>query len=266
MNKNSLHKLLLDLYNRKVNPEQAIEQLSTLPYENLDFAKVDHHRIIRNGLPEVIFGKGKTDIQLIAIIQSLYKAGTDVLATKIKPEVYEQIKSQLPIENMYHKASLTLTISKCSNKHKLGKIIILTAGTSDFPIAEEAQLTAQLFGSDVEIISDVGVAGIHRIFEELSRLRQARVIIVIAGMDGALASVVGGLVSCPIIGVPTSVGYGASFDGIAPLLTMLNSCAIGIATVNIDNGFGAGCIAHKINLLGELNSTQTIAPNLPSEK
>ena len=251
MNKTALQKLLIDLYNHKIKPKQAIELLTTLPYENLDFANVDHHRSLRSGFPEVIYSQGKTGGQLISIIKSLYKAGNDILATKLNPEMYKQIKQKLPLESIYNEISSTLVIVKMNKKNKMGQIIIVTAGTSDIPIAEEAFVTAELYGSNVKTIFDVGVAGIHRILDKVKELRQARVIIVVAGMDGALAGVVGGLVSCPVIAVPTSIGYGASFGGVSALLTMLNSCATGVATVNIDNGFGAGCIAHKINLLGE---------------
>lgn len=251
MNKTALKKLLSDLYNHKIAPKEAAERLSTLPYENLDFAKVDHHRSLRSGFPEVIYSQGKTESQLITIIKSLYKKGNNILATKLAPEMYKQIKRKLPSENTYNETSSTLIIEKQNKKKKIGQITVVTAGTSDIPIAEEAQVTAEFYGSNVEKIFDVGVAGIHRILDNVNKLRQARVIIVIAGMDGALAGVVGGLVSCPVIAVPTSIGYGASFGGLSALLTMLNSCATGVATVNIDNGFGAGYIAHKINLLGE---------------
>ena len=254
MNKTALQKLLSDLYNQKIMPNDAVERLSTLPYEDLDFAKVDHHRPLSSGFPEVIYSKGKTKNQLIAIIKSLYKSGSNILATKLTPEVYKQIKQKLPLESTYNQTSSTLVITKTNKKNKIGKISIITAGTSDIPIAEEAQVTAEFYGSSVEKVFDVGVAGIHRILDNINALRQARVVIVIAGMDGALAGVVGGLVSCPVIAVPTSVGYGASFGGLSALLAMLNSCAMGVATVNIDNGFGAGCIAHKINLLGEKNN------------
>ncbi|MBV51536.1 MAG: 1-(5-phosphoribosyl)-5-amino-4-imidazole-carboxylate carboxylase [Nitrospinae bacterium] len=255
MNKNVLQKLLRDLYNHKIDPKQAADLLSTLPYENLDFAKVDHHRSLRSGLAEVIYGQGKTSDQVISIIKSLHKAGNDILTTKLDSEVYKQIKKKLPAGAVYNESSRTLIIQKAKKKKKMGHITLVSAGTSDIPIAEEAQITAELFGSRVETIFDVGVAGIHRLLDKVDGLRQARVVIVVAGMDGALAGVVGGLVSCPVIAVPTSVGYGASFGGVAALLTMLNSCATGVATVNIDNGFGAGCIAHKINLLGENESS-----------
>ena len=254
MDKNALQNLLRDLYNQKIQPNEAIEQLSILPYENLDFAKIDHHRSLRNGLPEVIYGAGKTEDQLISIIKSLHKAENDILATKLDPKVYKNIKRKLPSGTIYNESSLTLVIKQSKRRKKMGHITIVSAGTSDIPIAEEAQVTAELFGSKVEKIFDVGVAGIHRLLDKIDGLRQARVVVVVAGMDGALAGVVGGLVSCPVIAVPTSIGYGASFGGVSALLTMLNSCATGVATVNIDNGFGAGCIAHKINLLGEKNN------------
>ena len=254
MDKNKLQTILRDLYNQKLNPNEVAEQLSTLPYENLDFAKIDHHRFLRNGLPEVVYGKGKTKEQLIAIIKSLYKAKSDILVTKLDSNVYENIRLKLPSGYVYDDTSLTLVLNQKREKIQVGHITIISAGTSDIPIAEEARITTELFGSKTEKIYDVGVAGIHRLLDKINVLRKARVIIVVAGMDGALASVVGGLVSCPVIAVPTSTGYGASFNGVSALLTMLNSCATGVATVNIDNGFGAGCIAHKINLLGEKNN------------
>ena len=254
MDKKELQMILQRLYDQKVSPDEVIKQLATLPYENLDFAKVDHHRSLRNGFAEVVYGKGKTAGQLVAIIQSLYKAKSDILVTKLEHNVYEIIQQELPPECIYDNISLTLVLSKKQNRNKIGRIIIVSAGTADMPIAEEARITSEFFGSKTEKLFDVGVAGIHRLLDKINVLREARVIIVIAGMDGALASVVGGLVSSPVIAVPTSVGYGASFNGVSALLAMLNSCASGVATVNIDNGFGAGCIAHKINLLGEKNN------------
>jgi hypothetical protein len=251
MDNNILKKILQDLYDRKTNPNDVVKKLSTLPYENLDFAKIDHHRSFRNGMPEVIYGEGKTENQLISIIKSLYDNGSDVLTTKLRPEVYINIKGNLPIGSVYNESSQTLIIKKLKTQKEIGLITIISAGTSDIPIAEEAKVTAELFGSKVGVIYDVGVAGIHRILDKVTEIRQARVIIVVAGMDGALASVVGGLVKNPVIAVPTSIGYGSSFGGVSALLAMLNSCSTGVATVNIDNGFGAGCIAHKINLLGE---------------
>ena len=254
MDKKELQMILQRLYDQKLSPDEVIKQLATLPYENLDFAKVDHHRSLRNGFAEVVYGKGKTAGQLVAIIQSLYKAKSDILVTKLEHNVYKNIQQELPPECIYDNISLTLVLSKKQNRNKIGRIIIVSAGTADMPIAEEARITSEFFGSKTEKLFDVGVAGIHRLLEKINVLREARVIIVIAGMDGALASVVGGLVSSPVIAVPTSVGYGASFNGVSALLAMLNSCSSGVATVNIDNGFGAGCIAHKINLLGEKNN------------
>ena len=254
MDKKELQMILQRLYDQKLSPDEVIKQLATLPYENLDFAKVDHHRSLRNGFAEVVYGKGKTAGQLVAIIQSLYKAKSDILVTKLEHNVYENIQQELPPECIYDNISLTLVLSKKQNKNKIGRIIIVSAGTADMPIAEEARITSEFFGSKTEKLFDVGVAGIHRLLDKINLLREARVIIVIAGMDGALASVVGGLVSSPVIAVPTSIGYGASFNGVSALLAMLNSCSSGVATVNIDNGFGAGCIAHKINLLGEKNN------------
>jgi len=254
VDKKELQMILQRLYDQKLSPDEVIKQLATLPYENLDFAKVDHHRSLRNGFAEVVYGKGKTAGQLVAIIQSLYKAKSDILVTKLEHNAYENIQQELPPECIYDNISLTLVLSKKQNRNKIGRIIIVSAGTADMPIAEEARITSEFFGSKTEKLFDVGVAGIHRLLDKINVLREARVIIVIAGMDGALASVVGGLVSSPVIAVPTSIGYGASFNGVSALLAMLNSCASGVATVNIDNGFGAGCIAHKINLLGEKNN------------
>ena len=254
MDKTKLESILCDLYAQKINPKDVIEQIAILPYENLDFAKIDHHRSLRNGLPEVIYGKDKTKDQLIQIIKSVYESKSDVLVTKINSDTYKNIRKELPLGCVYDAISLTLVINQKKNNGKVGHVTVLSAGTSDIPIAEEARVTTELFGSKTEKIYDVGVAGIHRLLDKLNILRNSRVIIVVAGMDGALAAVVAGLVSCPVIAVPTSIGYGASFNGLSALLTMLNSCATGVATVNIDNGFGAGCIAHKINLLGEKNN------------
>jgi len=254
MDRTKLESILCDLYDQKISPKDVIEQIATLPYENLDFAKIDHHRSLRNGLPEVIYGKDKTKDQLISIIKSVYKSKNDVLVTKLNFDIYRDIQQKLPLGSTYDDVSLTLVINQKEHHNPVGSVIILTAGTSDIPIAEEARVTTELFGSKTKKIYDVGVAGIHRLLDNIQILRDARVIIVVAGMDGALAAVVAGLVSCPVIAVPTSIGYGASFNGLSALLTMLNSCAIGVAAVNIDNGFGAGCIAHKINILGEKNN------------
>jgi pyridinium-3,5-biscarboxylic acid mononucleotide synthase len=251
MNQSELKKLLTDLSKNKLSPNDAMKQLQNLPYENIDFAKIDHHRELRNGSPEVIFSKGKSVPQIKKIIQRLRKANSNILATKLSADVYKKLKTFLPKNAGYNEQAQTLVIRNKNPVQSKGLITIITAGTSDIPIAEEASETAQLMGSQVETIFDVGVAGLHRLLDSIEQIRKARVLIVVAGMEGALASVVGGLVDQPIIAVPTSIGYGSSFGGISALLTMLNSCSTGIAVVNIDNGFGAGCMAHRINLLGE---------------
>lgn len=251
MNREALKKILADIYRQKMTPAQGLETLKTLPFENLDFARIDHHRHLRSGQPEVIFCEGKSLEQLVAIIRKMAEAGSDVLATKLAPEVFKGLKRHIPKKSRYHEPSRTLVIRKGKKVKGLGLIAVVTAGTSDIPIAQEAVVTAELFGSKVETIFDVGVAGIHRLLHNIDGLRRARVVVAVAGMDGALAAVIGGLIENPVIAVPTSVGYGASFNGVAALLTMLNGCAQGVAAVNIDNGFGAGSMAHKINMLGE---------------
>ena len=251
MNQKELEIILTNVYKNKLSPADAIKQLQNMPYENIDFAKIDHHRELRSGLPEVIYGQGKSIVQLKKIIQSLKKANSDTLATKLSSDKYKKLKTSLPKSAKYNEQAQTLVIRNKKVKQPVGLITIVTAGTSDIPIAEEAAVTADLLGSKIETIFDVGVAGLHRLLDNIEQIKKARVLIVVAGMEGALASVVGGLVSQPIIAVPTSIGYGASFKGISALLTMLNSCAPGIAVVNIDNGFGAGCMAHRINILAE---------------
>ena len=251
MNQKELRIILTNLYKNKLSPADAIKQLQNMPYENIDFAKIDHHRELRSGLPEVIYSQGKSITQLKKIIQSLKNANSDTLATKLSSDTYKKLKTSLPKSAKYNEQAQTLVIRNKKVKQPVGLITIVTAGTSDIPIAEEAAVTADLLGSRVETIFDVGVAGLHRLLDNIEQIKKARVLIVVAGMEGALASVVGGLVSQPIIAVPTSIGYGASFNGISALLTMLNSCATGIAVVNIDNGFGAGCMAHRINILAE---------------
>jgi len=256
MNEQSLKKLLKQVQQGKLDPEEALHRLKTLPFEDLEFACLDHHRALRSGVPEVIYCEGKSPEQIITIMRSMVKAGANILATRVNPETYKKLRRRLPPKTVYDVVSGTLVVRRRKTRKTAGSIIVVTAGTSDIPVAAEAAVTAEVFGSRVESIYDIGVAGIHRLLDKVERLRKARVIVVVAGMDGALASVVGGLVEKPVIAVPTSVGYGASFKGIAPLLTMLNSCAAGIATVNIDNGFGAGCLAHKINLLGEAEGNE----------
>jgi NCAIR mutase (PurE)-related protein len=255
MNPEALSRLLKDLYANKTTPERVLKQLKTLPFEDLGFAQVDHHRSLRSGMPEVIYCEGKSSTQIAAIIRQMFKAGHEILATRLTEEVYKKIKTRIPGRPQYNKDGRTLVIRQKRAAKKIGKIQVITAGTSDIPVAEEAAITAELLGSRVNRLYDVGVAGIHRLLDKLDMIREARVLIVAAGMDGALVSVVGGLVDRPVIGVPTSVGYGTSFEGVSALLTMLNSCASGVGAVNIDNGFGAGCLAHKINLLGETENS-----------
>lgn len=251
MKPENLKILLDDLHKQKLTPIQAFAKLEKLPYEDMGFAKVDHHRELRSGMPEVIYCQGKTVVQIKKIIQSMNRAGNSILATKLNKDVFRKIKNSLPKFSKYNETAQTLVIDKNKSKKKSGKIVIISAGTSDIPIAEEASVTAQLLGSKTETLFDVGVAGIHRLFNNLECIRKARVVIVVAGMEGALASVVGGLVDKPLIAVPTSIGYGTSFGGVSALLSMLNSCSPGVAVVNIDNGFGAGSMAHRINIVGD---------------
>jgi pyridinium-3,5-biscarboxylic acid mononucleotide synthase len=221
-----------------------------MPYEDLGFAQIDHHRGLRQGFPEVVFCQGKTVDQVCQIVQSIRATGSDVLATRAGEEVFTAVQVFFP-EAVYHAQARAIVLRSGQRPHTKGLVLVVSAGTSDIPVAEEAAVTAETLGSTTERLYDVGVAGIHRLLDRRDKLFRARVLIVVAGMEGALASVVGGMVDKPVIAVPTSVGYGASFGGIAALLTMLNSCAAGVATVNIDNGFGAGYMAHIINLLGE---------------
>ncbi len=233
----------------------ALERLRTLPYEDLGFAAVDHHRSIRQGFPEVVFCEGKTQAQTLAIAKGLLKKGGPLLATRVSPAVAKALR-RYDRRAVYHELARTVVIQSRKPPRK-GEVLIVTAGTADIPVAEEARVTAEVMGSRVEVLYDVGVAGIHRILGRHERLRRARVLVVVAGMDGVLPSVVGGLVDRPVVAVPTSRGYGASFGGLAALLTMLNSCAAGVGVVNIDNGFGAGCLAHRINVLGERERPRT---------
>ena len=248
MNEISLRKLLNDLYKGKIKPDKVLERLKKLPYENLGFARIDHHRDLRKGFPEVIYCEGKSISQISAIAKKILSSGDTLLATRGNKDIYKELKK---INNRagYNEFARTIVIPPKKEKRKTGKILVLSGGTSDIPVAEEAVVTADILGSKVEKIYDVGVAGIHRILDKKEQLSTANVIIVVAGMDGALPSVVGGLVNKPVVAAPTSIGYGASFHGLAALLTMLNSCATGVAVVNIDNGFGAGYFAHQINRL-----------------
>jgi pyridinium-3,5-biscarboxylic acid mononucleotide synthase len=250
MNTSDLTKLLDNVRTGRTTVQAALSRLKHLPFEDVAYAHIDHHRSLRHGMPEVIYCEGKTIEQVTGIAKRMLAAGSNILATRASDTAYRAVK-KLDKRAVYHKASRAIVIQRQKIKLSKGVVLVLTAGTSDIPVAEEAAVTAGVLGSTVQTVYDVGVAGIHRILSKREVLDAARVIIVVAGMDGALPSVVGGLVDKPVIAVPTSVGYGAGFQGLAPLLTMLNSCASGIAVMNIDNGFGAGVLAHRINLLGE---------------
>jgi len=250
MNISHLTELLQAVRSGKIDIATALTRLKHLPFEDVAYAHIDHHRLLRHGLPEVIYCEGKTLQQVTGIVKRMLNAGSDVLATRANETVYKAVK-KIDHQAVYHKASRAIVIQHAKKKATKGVVLILTAGTSDIPVAEEAAVTAEMLGSTVQTVYDVGVAGIHRVLSKRDMLDAARVIVVVAGMDGALPSVVGGLVNKPVIAVPTSVGYGAGFQGLAPLLTMLNSCASGIAVMNIDNGFGAGVLANRINWLGE---------------
>ena len=231
---------------------QIMSDLKKLPFEDLHFAKVDHHRALRSGFPEVILCQGKTREQIVRIFQSLAEHNQNILATRACPDDFTDIKALFP-EAKYHELARIISLESQPIKRYTRKVLVLSAGTADIPVADEAAVTAEMMGHDVERVYDVGVAGIHRLFAYSELLFSATVIIVVAGMEGALASVVGGLVDCPVIAVPTSVGYGANFGGLSALLTMLNSCAKGVGVVNIDNGFGAACLADTIVRTGILN-------------
>ncbi len=247
MTEEQIKTLLDDIRSGKSSVDDAITALRDLPYEDLGHTKIDHHRSLRNGFPEVIYGAGKTPEQVAEIFAAMMPRG-HVLVTRASEVMANAVKSICP-DVEYSPLGRTLVHRHSPIKYRDGNILILTAGTSDLPMAEEARITADILGNPTEIISDVGVAGIHRLFGSLDKIREAAIVIVVAGMEGALASVVGGMVDRPIIAVPTSVGYGASFEGMAALLGMLTSCASGITVVNIDNGFGAACAANRINRL-----------------
>jgi pyridinium-3,5-biscarboxylic acid mononucleotide synthase len=241
--------LLEKVKNDDIDIDLAMDKLKNLPYEDIGYANIDHHRQIRNGYPEVIYCEGKSDEHILGIIKKMNEKGSNILGTRCKKETYEKIKNLYP-NCEYEELSKILKIKNKSIKTLgKGKIVVVTGGTSDIPVADEAYYTAKFLGNEVERVYDVGVAGIHRLLNKMDILSSARVLIVVAGMEGALPSVVGGLVDVPVIAVPTSVGYGANFGGLSALLTMLNSCASGISVVNIDNGFGAGYLAATINKL-----------------
>ena len=245
MNPDELERLLNDVYERRTSVEHALGRLRTMPFEDLGFASLDHHRALRQGFPEVVLCEGKTTAQILSIARALLTKGGPFLATRVEPAVARAIR-RLDARAHYHEEARVVAIHSAGHTAE-GHVLIVTAGTADVSVAEEARVTAEVMGSRVERLYDVGVAGLHRLLGRKERLFDAQVIVVVAGMDGVLPSVVGGLVDCPVIAVPTSRGYGASFGGLAALLTMLNSCAAGVGVMNIDNGFGAGCLAHRIN-------------------
>ena len=250
MEEQALKNLLEQVRAGEVDTDAALSRLRTLPFESVgNFAHLDQHRALRCGFPEVVFGQGKTPDQVVQISKRLAESNDRVLVTRVSAEMYAQIGNRLP-EMTYHPLPRVLILDRAADQPRKPGILVATGGTADIPVAEEAALTAELMGNQVERVYDVGVAGLHRLLNRLEQLQAARVVVVVAGMEGALPSVVGGLVSAPVIAVPTSVGYGASFQGLAALLTMLNSCATGVSVVNIDNGFGAGYLAALINRLG----------------
>ena len=244
-----IRELLLDVKNGLLDVDSALERLRVLPYEDLGYARLDHHRALRRGFPEVVFCQGKTTEQSVEIIKRLSEKNSRVLATRADREVYERVLEFLP-DARYNELARTISVVK-DRIDPVGHILVISAGTADLPVAEEAIETASIMGNRVERLYDVGVAGLHRLLGSIDRINEAKVLIVVAGMEGALPSVVAGLVDKPVIAVPTSAGYGANFKGLSALLTMLNSCSPGIAVVNIDNGFGAGYLASIINHIGE---------------
>jgi len=250
MDSSELLKILEAVKGKKLSPEQALQRVKHLPFEDLDFAKVDHHRALRQGFTEVVFAKGKTPVQVRDIARAILRNDSkhNVLITRADTKIFALVK-RLHKAAKFHPLSGVIEIERNSEITGKGAIVVVSAGTSDIPVAEEALLTARTMGNRVEHLYDVGVAGIHRLLQHKEKLASARVIICVAGMEGALPSVVGGLVGVPVIAVPTSVGYGASFGGVAALLGMLNSCASNVTVVNIDNGFGAACVASCINRL-----------------
>lgn len=242
-----LRDLLNSVAEGRLPIDRAVDELRHLPYEDLGFAKVDHHRALRDWVPEVILGEGKTPAQVVEIALRLLDRADRLLITRLAPEAARDVLAAIP-DAKHHETARCVTVERAPVPRQPG-VAVLCAGTADLPVAEEAAVTAEIIGTDVRRIYDVGVAGIHRLLDQLPAIREARALVVAAGMEGALPSVVAGLVAAPVIAVPTSIGYGASFNGLAPLLSMLNACAAGVAVVNIDNGFGAGYMAASINRL-----------------
>jgi len=247
VNEETLRDILQAFRDGKLELAATVERLRTLPFEDLGFARVDHHRALRRGFPEVVFGEGKSPEQITSVMRALLAQGAPVLVTRVDAAKAGAVTKEIPAAT-YHEVARALTVRPQEVPRRgRGTVMVVAAGTSDIPVAEEAVITAEMMGSRVERLYDVGVAGLHRLLDYLQELRQAHVFVIVAGLEGALPSVIGGLVDRPIVAVPTSVGYGASFNGLAALLAMLNSCAPGVAVVNIDNGFGAGYIASLIN-------------------
>jgi pyridinium-3,5-biscarboxylic acid mononucleotide synthase len=244
MDRKKIKGILHSVGRGEISVEEAFKKLKVLPYEDISFAKIDHHRHLRQGIPEVVFASGKTEAQVVEIATSLYRQSRRFLITKATAKIFDSLKIKGAV---FHACSGMITAGR--DKKKKGNILVITAGTSDIPVAEEVAVTASFLGSKVNTVYDVGVAGLHRLMDNTGHIYDARVIAVVAGMEGALPSVVGGLTDKPIIAVPTSTGYGTSLGGLTALFAMLNSCVPGIAVMNIDNGFGAGCLAHKINTL-----------------
>ncbi len=250
MDETKVRQVLEAVRDGKLSAEEALERLKLLPYEELGFATLDSHRSLRQGFPEVLFCPGKTVDQIVQIADRLLHQHSNLLATRATEDIYHAI-AKIEASTEYNALARTIVVRRQQKPTTTGTVLVTSAGTADIPVAEEAAVTADFLGSRVDKLYDVGVAGLHRLLHKWDELQRARVLVVVAGMDGVLPSVVGGLTSKPLIAVPTSIGYGASFEGLSALLTMLNSCAAGTAVVNIDNGFGAGVLAHRINLLGE---------------
>jgi pyridinium-3,5-biscarboxylic acid mononucleotide synthase len=248
LNAESIRKLFEQVREGKLSSDDAVERLRHLPFEDLGFAKIDHHRTLRAGMPEIVFGQGKTPAQVAEIFKRLAQHGKNVLATRASKEQFAAVKKVVR-NAKFEDTARAIVLRRDRKRYGKGLITVVSAGTSDMPVAEEAVVTAELMGNEVESLYDVGVAGIHRLLAHRQSISRARVVIVCAGMEGALPSVVGGLVGVPVIAVPTSVGYGAAFQGVAALLGMMNSCASNVSVVNIDNGFGAGYVASLINRL-----------------
>lgn len=248
MNEESLKSILSQVQDGSVNIDDALTRLKNFEYKDLGFAKIDNHRTIRTGYPEVIFGQGKTDKHIAEIVSYMNTQENNILCTRAEKSAFEAVQKVCP-EAEYNELARTITVQKTKPKKTDTHIAIISAGTSDLPVAEEAAVTAEIFGNSIKRYFDVGVAGIHRFYNNVAEIREAKVLIVVAGMEGALPSIVGGSVDKPVIAVPTSVGYGAAFNGLAALLGMLTSCASGVSVVNIDNGFGAGYLAGMINNL-----------------